>query len=68
MVKKVYSVGDDVFMIIAFISFMVGVVFRLLDISPILWGITPKQLINGAVVCLLFSIAFGLKDITQASK
>lgn len=66
--KKVYRIGDDLFMVIAFVAFIVGAVLRLLGISPIFWEITPAQLVNGAVVCLLFSIALSLRDMAQPGK
>lgn len=66
--KKVYSITDDLFMVIAFVAFMVGVVTKLLVISPIFWGITPIQLFNGALMCLLFSIALSLRDLAKAGK
>lgn len=66
--KKMYRISDDLFMMIAFVAFMVGVVTRLLGISEIFWGITPLQLFNGTVVCLLFSIALSLRDLAQPGK
>jgi hypothetical protein len=67
-VKKNYYMGDDLFVIIAFIAFMVAVVLKLLGISTIIWGVTTAQLFKGAVVCLLFSIALSLGDIARAGK
>jgi len=66
--KKLYPIGDDLFLVIGFIAFMVAVVTRLLGISVIFWGITPIQLFNGAMACLLFSIALSLRDIAQTGK
>jgi hypothetical protein len=66
--KKVYHVGDDLFVVIAFVSFVVAVISRLLGISPIFWGITPLQLFNGALACLLFSIALSLRDMAQVGR
>ena len=67
-VKKIYPIGDDLFLIIAFAAFIVAVVSRLLAISPIFWGVTPVQLLNGAVVCLLFSMALSIRDMAQTGK
>ena len=66
--KKNYYMGDDFFVVIAFIAFMVAVVLKLLGISTIIWGITSVQLFKGAVVCLLFSIALSLGDMARAGK
>jgi len=67
-VKKVYHMSDDLFVVIAFIAFMVAVVLKLLGISTIIWGITSVQLFKGAVACLFFSIALSLRDLAQSGK
>jgi len=64
--KKMYDIGEDLFMIIAFVAFTVAVMIRLLEISPIIWGITPDQLFKGATVCLLFSIALSLRELVRS--
>jgi len=63
--KKVYNLGDDFFLAVAFVSFMIGSVLRLLGINEIGWGITATNLIYNAIVCLLFSIALSLYDIAR---
>ena len=64
--KKTYEIGEDLFIIIAFVAFLVGVVLRLLDISPIIWGITTAGLLKGTVVCLLFSIALSVRELARS--
>ena len=66
--KQIYCISDDLFMAFAFMSFIVAVVCRLLGISAIIWGITPNQLFQGAIVCLLFSIALSLRDMSQIAR
>lgn len=69
--KKEYHLADDIFMCIAFISFMVGGTLNLVGISPIkLWTytLTSGQLIQGAVVCLFFSIALSLREVAHITK
>jgi len=66
--RKIYPIGDDLFLAIAFVAFFVAVITRLLGISPIIWGITPLQLFYGAIACLLFSIALSLRDMSQKNK
>jgi len=66
--KKTYHMGDDLFVVIAFVTFIIAVVLKLLGISEIVWGITATQLFKGAVVCLLFSIALSLRDLAQSGK
>lgn len=66
--KKTYHLAEDLFIAMAFVSFIVAVVTGLLEISPILWGITPLQLFKGAGACLLFSIALSLREIALARK
>lgn len=66
--KKVYNFGDDMFLAIAFMSFIIGVVLRLLGIFRFTVGgvvLTAETLIRGAVVCLLFSIALSIYDLAQ---
>ena len=63
--KKVYNLGDDLFLAIAFVSFVVGAVLRLLGIDEIAWGITSRSLIFNAIMCLLFSIALSLYDVAH---
>jgi hypothetical protein len=63
--KAVYNLGDDLFLAIAFVSFMVGGVSKLLGIVKIIWGVTPNGLILNAIICLLFSIALSLYDLAR---
>ena len=65
MVKKTYEVGEDLFIIIAFVAFIVGMILRVSEISPIIWGITTTQLLQGTVVCLLFSIALSVRELAR---
>jgi hypothetical protein len=66
--KKVYHVGDDLFIALAFVTFILGGLFKLLGINKLIYGITPLNLIFLAVVCLLFSIALSLYDVAHGEK
>lgn len=66
--KKVYHLGDDLFLATAFVTFMVGGVLRLLGISTLFWGITTRSVVQLSVVCLLFSIALSLYDLAHGQK
>ena len=66
--KKVYNFGDDLFLAIAFVTFAVGVVSRLLEIDSFWWGVTPQNLISLSMMCLIFSIALSLYDIANSAK
>jgi hypothetical protein len=66
--KKVYNFGDDLFLAIAFVTFAIGVVSRLLEIDSFWWGVTPQNLISLSMMCLIFSIALSLYDIASSSK
>jgi hypothetical protein len=66
--KKIYNVGDDLFLAIAFVTFIVGGVLRLLGISTLFWGITARDVIQFSVMCLLFSIALSLYDLAHGQK
>ena len=64
--KGTYPIGDDLFVIIAFSSFVVGMVSKLLGIQIVGWGISATQLINAAGFCLLFSIALSLREVAHS--
>jgi hypothetical protein len=61
--KSVYRIGDDLFIAISFVSFVVGVILRLLRIPKIWLDITPRGLLFFSMMCLLFSIALSLYDL-----
>ncbi len=63
--KNVYRLGDDLFIAIAFVSFMIGLVLRLLEIKKAFWGITTIGILRFSVMCLLFSIALSLLDLSH---
>ena len=66
--KKVYNLGDDVFLAIAFVTFTIGIVSRLLEINSFFWGVTPQNLISLSMMCLIFSIALSLYDLANSQK
>ena len=61
--KKVYRVGEDVFIILAFVTFAVGVFLRALRFKELIWGITTNEVIAFSIACLLFSIALSVYDL-----
>lgn len=61
--KTIYKLGDDLFVAIAFVSFVVGIILKLMGVEEIGAGITPKGIIFFAMMCLLFSIALSLYDL-----
>lgn len=66
--KKVYHLGDDLFLAFAFVTFIVGGVLRLLGIPTLFWGITTRSVVSLSVICLLFSIALSLYDLAHGQK
>ena len=66
--KTNYRIDDDIFVVIAFGAFLLGVVLKLLGIPVLFWGISPMQLIKASGVCLLFSIALSLRYLAHAGK
>lgn len=64
--KSVYSVGDDFFIAMAFMSFVVGIGLRILSVSQIVFGINYKEVLFFSMMCLLFSIALSLYELNQA--
>jgi len=63
--RKVYSVGDDLFVAMAFISFVIGIALRILSLSDVPFGISYKEILFFAMMCLLFSIALSLYELNQ---
>lgn len=63
--KTVYSLGDDIFIAMAFVSFIIGIALRILSISQIAFGLNYKEVLFFSVMCLLFSIALSLYDLGQ---
>ena len=63
--RKVYSVGDDLFVAMAFISFVVGIALRILSFAEIPFGINYKEVLFFSMMCLLFSIALSLYELKQ---
>lgn len=63
--KKMYNIGEDLFISLAFVTFIVGGVLRLLQINELFWGITTRNIIGLSIVCLLFSMALSMYDIAH---
>ena len=63
--RKNYEICGDIFIAAAFVTFILGVMFRLLGIGHIIWNITNTSLIKLSFWCLLFSIALSLMDIAK---
>jgi hypothetical protein len=66
--RKVYSVGDDLFVALAFISFVVGIALRVLSASGVSFGISYREILFFAMMCLLFSIALSLYELNQSKQ
>ncbi len=63
--KKMYNIGEDLFIATAFVTFIVGGVLKLLSIEDLFWGITARSLIGLSVMTLLFSMALSLYDMAH---
>lgn len=63
--KKMYHVGDDLFIAAAFVCFITGGFFYLLNFQNLAFGVTPRHLIQLAAICLLFSISLSLYDMAH---
>jgi len=66
--KEVYRVGDDIFVAMAFVSFVLGIALRILSISHVTFGLTYQEVLFFSVMCLMFSIALSLYDLNTSSK
>jgi hypothetical protein len=64
--RKVYPIGEDIFIASAFVSFLIAMVVRVVDLTPLPLGITPTHIFNFSMICLLFSISLSLRDMAQA--
>ncbi len=68
MNKRLYNLGEDFFISIAFCSFVISGILKLLDITYLFWGITTRNMVVFSFFCLLFSIALSLYDLAHDSK
>lgn len=66
--KNIYYLGGDLFLAIAFVSFIIGVVSKLLGIDTVWLGITSSQIVCGGFASLLFSIALNISELTTAQR
>lgn len=66
--KKIYHVGDDLFIAIAFVTFVIAGVLKLLQINDLLWGVTTRDIGVLSVMSLLFSMALSMYDTAHGSK
>ena len=63
--RKDYEICGDIFIAMAFVTFVLGVMFRLLGIHQIIWNITNESLLKTSFWCLMFSIALSLLDMAK---
>lgn len=66
--KEVYHLGDDLFIALGFVSFVLGGFFRLMGLDNVFFGFSPRTFIDLAIICLLFSIALSLYDVAHGKK
>jgi len=65
--KTMYRVGDDFFIAVAFITFVVGIILHIMDVTVGI-GINSQFVLFLSALCLLFSIALSLCDVNQRNK
>jgi hypothetical protein len=63
--KKIYYIGDDIFIVVAFVAFVVAGVLTVLGIPDLFWNITTNGLINLSVISLFFSSALSLYELAH---
>ena len=63
--KQTYNLGNDLFIIIAFVTFISGGFLKLLGIQKVWEGVSSNGMIIIAVICLLFSISLSLNDVSH---
>jgi len=64
--KKMYNIGEDIFIATAFVTFIIGGVLKLLGINELIWGITSRSVIGLSFMTLLFSMALSLYDMAHS--
>lgn len=65
--KERYQMGGDIFISCAFISFVLGGAIKLFEMSQITFVVCSMTFVKLSVMCLLFSIALSLMDISHKS-
>ena len=63
--KNTYQLGGDIFMACAFVTFMLVVVLRLLQIYTPIWHIGVYTILEFSKMCLFFSMGLSLLDLTH---
>jgi len=63
--RKVYRLGEDLFIATAFVCFFIGLVGKVADIFGVVLGINYQALLTFSMMCLMFSIALSLYELTQ---
>lgn len=63
--KRVYRVGEDFFIATAFVSFLIGGVLKIAAFFGTEFTVKGEPVLFLSVMCLLFSIALSLHDLTQ---
>ncbi|MFH1771780.1 MAG: hypothetical protein ABH872_03095 [Candidatus Omnitrophota bacterium] len=63
--KNIYRLGDDLFIAVGFCSFVIGIVLKVLDIADPGIGVNNKNILTFSLMCLLFSIAISLLDLSR---
>ncbi len=66
--KKIYHLGDDLFIAIAFTTFVISGMLKLLGIMDLFWGISTRDVLTLSIVSLLFSMALSLYDVAHGQK
>lgn len=65
--REKYQFGGDIFISCAFVSFVISGALKLFEMSQITFVIGSSTFIKLAGMCLLFSIALSLLDISHKS-
>ncbi len=64
--RERYNLGGDLFVVFAFISFIIGGVTKLWGISEMTQiKVTPDELLGLSLICLLFSTSLSLLDLSR---
>ena len=54
----------DVFLVVAAVSFIVGLVSRVLMV-PLAFGLVARSFLGLSIVCLLFAITLGIRALVR---
>lgn len=66
--KDYYRLGGDIFIASAFVTFIIGGLLKVFEMTGFAWILTAAGFMKLSAMCLFFSMALSLLDISQKTK